>query len=466
MKYALKTALFLAVTSLTAIVMLSRSMPVHAASAFDSTDLIDDSVFDNTATMTFPQIDSWINANFPSSCISTNNGFQAPDPTGYSPSGGFTYGGNVSAGHVIYDAALAYGLNPQVLLVTMQKEQSLVSGGGGCSTESYAAAMGYGCPDGGTTYNYSGVDLYSINGVEQTSINGTCVNGAAQVGFSQQVIHAAWLLKFGEQRSQGNTSFDVSSTNYPESGDSWDNSDDPGTCYEGPMTQGTYNRCSGGTPTYYDGYTTIDGVSTYMGGGATAALYWYTPHFSGNENFDNIWASWFGSVYGGAIGTTAYRLYNSQYNDHYFTAIDARRQDAILYQGYSNDGVAFPVSSTQGTGEVPVYALYNGEYNDHWLTVDGLARYWAINYGGYRDDGVAFYAYPTVANATSVPSACPSGSSPVYALWNSQYHDHFYTIYGPERYWVFIYAGYRDDTSATYQDAYGNGYVDWCSPNS
>ena len=33
-----------------------------------------------------------------------------------------------------------------------------------------------------------------------------------------------------------------------------------------------------------------------MDTGATAALYWYTPHFSGNQSFDSIFQQWFGSL--------------------------------------------------------------------------------------------------------------------------------------------------------------------------
>ncbi|MBI3624228.1 hypothetical protein HY218_01200, partial [Candidatus Saccharibacteria bacterium] len=237
-----------------------------ASAAFTANNLIDDGHFDNTATMSSAQIDAWLNSNFPSSCISTNRGFSAPDPTGYSPSGGFTYGSNVSAGRVIYDAAQVYGLNPQVVLTTLQKEQSLISGNAGCSTLRYVGAMGYGCPDGGTTHNYSGLNLYTINGTTVTSVSGTCVNTASKAGFSQQVIHGVWLLKFGEQRSEGNTSWNVQKPG-------WDNSDDPQTCYSGPMTQGYRKRCSSdATTVYYDGYTPIDGTSTHMDTGATAAL--------------------------------------------------------------------------------------------------------------------------------------------------------------------------------------------------
>src|SRR6266567_3118727 len=148
-----------------------------SALTFNHNRIMDDQVFDNTSRMTASQVDTFLD-QFPSSCISTNNHFQSVDPTGYAPNVGFTYGANVSAGRVIYDAAQAYSLNPQVILATLQKEQSLVTGGGGCSTLQYTGAMGYGCLDGGTTHNYSSLNLYTLNGTTVTSVNSTCVNSA------------------------------------------------------------------------------------------------------------------------------------------------------------------------------------------------------------------------------------------------------------------------------------------------
>ena len=117
-------------------------------------------------------------------------------------------GGYVTAGQVIYKAGQTYGLNPQVLLATLQKEQSLVIGGANyCNNgdeHKYAAAVGYGCSYSGTCYNYSGLNLYQRNGIGVSSVGPTCVNSASKAGFSQQVIRAAWLLKFGQQRAHGN----------------------------------------------------------------------------------------------------------------------------------------------------------------------------------------------------------------------------------------------------------------------
>ncbi|HXB13938.1 MAG TPA: hypothetical protein VNZ45_18255, partial [Bacteroidia bacterium] len=66
--------------------------------------------------------------------------------------------------------------------------------------------------------------------------------------------------------------------------------------YSGYMTAGNRSRVSGQAPVTYDGYATIDGSSVYMSNGATAALYTYTPHFSGNQHFVQIFNAWFGST--------------------------------------------------------------------------------------------------------------------------------------------------------------------------
>lgn len=52
---------------------------------------------------------------------------------------------------VVWKAAKACGINPQVLLVMLQKEQGLLTASGtGLDAQRYSTAMGYGCPDGGS----------------------------------------------------------------------------------------------------------------------------------------------------------------------------------------------------------------------------------------------------------------------------------------------------------------------------
>ena len=180
---------------------LTYVMPAktHAASTFSPGIIMEDSVFDNSTSMNAASINNFLN-QFSGSCISPNAGFSSQDVVGYNPTNGFLYstsGGapvNVTAGTVIAHAAEAYNINPMVLIAMIQEQEGLVDGSGpyGCSTLAISAAEGYGCPDGGTTYNYSGVDLYNTKGTEVTSVSGICVDNVLQVGFSQQVIHAAW----------------------------------------------------------------------------------------------------------------------------------------------------------------------------------------------------------------------------------------------------------------------------------
>src|SRR3989344_394915 len=57
-----------------------------------------------------------------------------------------------TAAELIYDAATNAGLNPQVVLVTLQKEQSLVTGkfaSGSSLQRALDHSLGYGCPDEG-----------------------------------------------------------------------------------------------------------------------------------------------------------------------------------------------------------------------------------------------------------------------------------------------------------------------------
>lgn len=275
------------------------------AYSFNKNLVMADSIFNASGTMSATQIDSWLNSHYGSaSCISTNHGFKAPEPIGYSSASGFKYGGDVTAGTIIYNASRVYALNPRAVLATLEKEESLVSGGSGCNTLRYASAVGYGCPDSGGSYNYSGFELYSINGKKVTSVRGTCVKSSKYVGFSRQVIYAVWQLKFGQQRAVGNVNWNVQVRNFPHSGNSWDNSDDPFFCYGAPysgfMTAGNWangGSGSGCTATHnYDGKYTIDSTVVSMNSGATASLYTYTPHISGNQSFFNIYTGWFGST--------------------------------------------------------------------------------------------------------------------------------------------------------------------------
>lgn len=142
-------------------------------------------------------------------------------------------GGFRTAAEVIWRAAKTHQISPRVLLVTLQKEQSLVENPGP-SQYNLDWATGY-----------ARCDDYSICGPDQVP---------EHKGFAKQVDDAAgwyrWYL------------------------------DGNGTWLKKPGT--TYN---------------IDGHSITPANLATAALYAYTPHWHGNYNFWQIYNRWFSKYY-------------------------------------------------------------------------------------------------------------------------------------------------------------------------
>lgn len=224
----------------------------QANAAFDPNNIIDNAIFDSSQTMSTSDIQNFLNG-FPNSCLKN---YSSAYPISYSE-----YGQNASAATIIRRSADLWGLNPQVILTTLEKEQSLVSGNVGCPEWKYNSAMGMGCPD-----------------------NGACP-APAYAGFSKQVTKGSWQLMFNRQRSEGNTA--------------WNGDGSVG--YYSFMTAGYRARTQGGASAYYDGYITIDGSRVYLSNGATASLYSYTPHFHGNQNFVIIFERWFGLTKGTKI---------------------------------------------------------------------------------------------------------------------------------------------------------------------
>lgn len=290
-----KTLLVFSILLSTLFVIVSSS---NASAAFSANNIIDDSHFENSTIWSSAQIDSFING-FGSSCIASNNGFRTPDPQGWSSSQArYLFGGNVTAGQAIYDASQLYHVNPQVILATMQKEQSLVTGGVGCHSNTPDPSASQNSPCGSAKTPCTTACPYS-GGCMTIAMGYGCPNYCAAVdeGFSMQLTLGTWLLRFGEQRAYGRLTGYVGY----ETGDEY-------FCYSGPMTAGLRQRSAsssvcGGYPgtqvVNYDGsYTTQDGTSVTVANGSTATMYNFTPFISGNQNFVNLYESWFGATKG------------------------------------------------------------------------------------------------------------------------------------------------------------------------
>ncbi|MCX6808579.1 MAG: hypothetical protein NTW50_02845 [Candidatus Berkelbacteria bacterium] len=126
-------------------------------------------------------------------------------------------------------------VSPKVLLVVLQKEQSLI-------TQSSV----------GDRAIYAAMGCYCYNGVSGDNNGNGCKDSTE--GFSKQVENGAWLLRYSYERAQGK-----------------------GLDYQVGQE-----------------FTTSDGYNVKLLNAATASLYRYTPYvFNGNFNFYNYYNTWF-----------------------------------------------------------------------------------------------------------------------------------------------------------------------------
>ncbi|GAA4175551.1 hypothetical protein [Gryllotalpicola koreensis] len=147
-----------------------------SGSDFNAGEIISDDVFFNSNAMSVAQIQSFLQSQ-ESGCTAANgqpclmNFHQNTTSQAASAGRCNAYAGanNESAAQIIYKVAQACGINPQVILVTLEKEEALVSSKAPTSAR-YSIAMGYACPD-------------------------TSACDTKYYGFFNQVYHAAWQFK-------------------------------------------------------------------------------------------------------------------------------------------------------------------------------------------------------------------------------------------------------------------------------
>lgn len=123
---------------------------------FDAGRIIDDSVFTNKGTMSAGQIQQFLQSKTPS-CDTNGSKIYSGSTTRaqYAASKGvstpftclkdYNEGGRTAA-QIIYDVSQKYSINPQVLIVLLQKEQGLITDDWPWPIQ-YRSATGYGCPD-------------------------------------------------------------------------------------------------------------------------------------------------------------------------------------------------------------------------------------------------------------------------------------------------------------------------------
>lgn len=252
----------------------SAQQPAEAAppgSAFDPGLIISDSVFYDFGSMTLKQVEDFLDSRV-SNCRATDPAIDclknyrmdipetpATGPREVGPCKAIPAKANATAAEVIYVISQACGINPEVLIVTLQKEQGLVTSTRPTSYM-YRAAMGFGCPD-----------------------SDPAICGKVFVGLFNQVYRAAKQFRW----------------------------------YGNPEGSFTYWKPGRTISMRYNPKASCGSTSFPLKSQATANLYYYTPYTPnkaaldnlygtgdscsayGNRNFWRFFHDWFGSPIGG-----------------------------------------------------------------------------------------------------------------------------------------------------------------------
>lgn len=282
---------------------MDHSSARASTDGFNPGNIISDAVMSNYSSMTKDEIQAFLSSK--GNCNNTNYNLylqikaQYPNTDWHFKDGKFvclseeifglgnTFGDSVPAGEgqtaaeIIYEAARDYRINPQVLIVLLEKEQSLITDSYPNSVQ-YRSATGYGCPD-------------------------TAACDTKYYGFRNQVRNAAAMFR---------TVLDGGWSNYPA-----------------------------GRTMYiqYHPSASCGGSQVYIENRATSALYRYTPYQPnasalaagygsgdacsayGNRNFYLYFTDWFGSTQK-SIPTADYQVIE----DGVYTIISDTTYDTAL----------------------------------------------------------------------------------------------------------------------------------------
>ncbi|MBO1750951.1 hypothetical protein J4G33_03955 [Actinotalea sp. BY-33] len=239
------------------------SAPAEAADLrlFDPGMIISDAAFYDASTMTAAQVQSFL-VSKGSRCTSTSSLVCIKDfrqttqnkPATAQCQGAYTGAANETAAQIIAKVARACGINPQVLLVTLQKEQGFITATAGKSAATYNKAMGFGCPD-------------------------TAACNTEYAGFFNQVYRAAYQFK-NYALNPNNFNHRAGMTNnvrfHPNA-----------ACGSSPVF--IRNQATAGLYNYTPYQPNPAALAAGYGSGDSCSAY-------GNRNFWNYFTDWFGST--------------------------------------------------------------------------------------------------------------------------------------------------------------------------
>lgn len=304
--YTYITAALILVVSFLTQVFSSATASAALSDEWQPGHIISDSIFTNAGSMSAGGIQQFLNSKVP---VCDTYGTQPSEYGGGTRAqwGQANYGqstftclkdyaeGGRSAAQIIYDKAQAYSINPQVLIVLLQKEQGLVTDTWPLNIQ-YRTATGYGCPD-------------------------TAPCDSQYYGLTNQVDWAAKMFRAILNASPTWTTPYILGNNYIQYNP---NSSCGGTVVniENRSTQALYN---------YTPYQPNQGALAAGWGTASCGAY-------GNRNFYLFFQSWFGSTRdgkcfvsssGGPIITgITFRKFGYRYLD---------QGNAVAYTGTSTD---------------------------------------------------------------------------------------------------------------------------------
>jgi hypothetical protein len=256
-KQSAKTRFFIATNTLLAVLAVGLLLPSFAF-ALPNNHLIDNAVFLNAKSMSADSIQSFLvskNSKLATLKVTEKSTTEILD---YYPN----YNKTVPVSQAIYDAAQVYGINPEAIMATLQKEQSLITDTSPEDSQ-LRFAMGYGCPD-----------------------SAGCSSAVA--GLFYQIDNGTWAFRAHFERASGNTWWGKAPSTYPCKGT---------TRYYSP------GLFPGTKESFYDESGTKIATFT-IANAATAALYCYTPHPYNNPN----------GLYGLPVQGTTGDYYTGSYN--------------------------------------------------------------------------------------------------------------------------------------------------------
>lgn len=313
----LKASIGIAIAMVTiSSVIVSAPAPVQAANGgdFNPGRIISDAMFYASGSLNVEQTQAFLNGQSGAcaagyTCL---KGYSQATPNIAADRycAGYTGSSSDSAAAIIVKAGLACGISPKVLLVLLQKEQSLVTSTAP-SASNYRSATGFSCPD-------------------------TAPCDPAFSGFAYQVYYAARQFQV---YAQNPTLF-----NY---------------------RPGQVNNIQ------YKPATNCGTQAVFIENQATASLYIYTPYVPngaalsnlyglgdgcssyGNRNFWRIYTDWFGSTLSGLDNKDAISLIHSLYADILLRAPD---------EGGVNTWRGYLIGQGWPTLTVANAILYSDEY--------------------------------------------------------------------------------------------------------